>query len=126
MTVSKPWAAKGVALYPPSFSMVGQNQVLKDFAKTDARATHIFNDGAVLPLLGTVVGVPKQEVERLVYGQLPAPVSGAAEAALTESMADALLAHEVAGRGHAFAELFQVHIDERVLANELTRPRFPP
>lgn len=99
-------------------------ELLKDFAKTDARATHIFNDGAVLPLLGTVVGVPKQEVERLVYGQLPAPVSGAAEAALTESMADALLAHEVAGRGHAFAELFQVHIDERVLANELTRPEF--
>ena len=27
MTISKPWAAKGVALYPPSFSMVGQNQV---------------------------------------------------------------------------------------------------
>ena len=27
MTITKPWAAKGVALYPPSFSMVGQNQV---------------------------------------------------------------------------------------------------
>ena len=27
MTISKPWAAKGVALYPPSFCMVGQNQV---------------------------------------------------------------------------------------------------
>ena len=39
-------------------------------------------------------------------------------------MADALLAHEVAGRGHAFAELFQVHINERALANELTRPEF--
>lgn len=99
-------------------------ELLKDFAKTDARATHIFNDSAVLPLLGTVAGVPKQEVERLVYGQLPAPVGGAAKAALTESMADALLAHEVAGRGHAFAELFQVHIDERALANELTRPEF--
>lgn len=97
-------------------------QLLKDFAKTDARATHIFNDGAVLPLLGTVAGVPKQEVERLVYGQLPAPVGGAATSALTEKMADALLAHKVAGRGHAFAELFQVHIDERALANELTRP----
>ncbi len=99
-------------------------ELLKDFAKTDARAAHIFNDGAVLPLLGTVAGVPKQEVERLVYGQLPAPVGGAAKAALTETMADALLAHEVAGRGHAFAELFQVHIDERALANELTRPDF--
>jgi len=97
-------------------------ELLKDFARTDARAEHIFNDGAVLPLLGTVAGIPKQEVERLVYGQLPAPVGGAAKAALTESMADALLAHEVAGRGHAFAQLFQVHVDERALANELTRP----
>ena len=99
-------------------------ELLKDFAKTDARAKHIFNDDAVLPLLGKVTGVPKQEVERLVYGQLPAPVGGAANTALTEEMADALLAHEVAGRGHAFAELFQVHIDERALANELTRPEF--
>lgn len=99
-------------------------ELLKDFAKTDARATHIFNDGAVLPLLGTVTGVPRQEVERLVYGQLPAPVGGAATAALTEAMADALLGHEIAGRGHVFAELFQVHIDERALANELTRPDF--
>lgn len=99
-------------------------ELLKDFAKTEARATHIFNDGAVLPLLGTVEGVPKQEVERLVYGQLPAPVGGAAKAALTESMANALMAHEIAGRGHAFAELFQVHIEERGLANELTRPEF--
>ena len=46
-------------------------ELLKDFAKTDARAKHIFNDDAVLPLLGKVTGVPKQEVERLVYGQLP-------------------------------------------------------
>ena len=96
-------------------------ELLKDFARTDARASHIFNDGAVLPLLGNVAGVPKHDVERLVYGQLPAPVGGAAESALTERMADALLAHEVAGRGRAFAELFQVHIDERTLANELTR-----
>ena len=99
-------------------------QLLKDFAKTDARATHIFSDGAVLPLLGNVTGVPKLEVERLVYGQLPAPVGGAATQALTENMADALLAHEMAGRGRAFAQLFQVHIDERALANELTRPEF--
>jgi hypothetical protein len=99
-------------------------ELLKDFAKTDARAKHIFNDDAVLPLLGTVTGVPKQEVERLVYGQLPAPVGGAAKAALTEEMADALFALEIAGRGNAFAELFQVHIDERALANELTRPEF--
>ncbi|MDY0059829.1 MAG: hypothetical protein RBU45_08475 [Myxococcota bacterium] len=99
-------------------------ELLKDFAKTDARAKNIFNDSTVLPLLGTVAGVPKQEVERLVYGQLPAPVGGAAQAALNESMAEALLEHEVAGRGHAFAELFQVHIDERALANELTRPEF--
>ena len=27
MTILKPWAAKGVALYPPNFCMVGQNQV---------------------------------------------------------------------------------------------------
>lgn len=99
-------------------------QLLKDFAKTDARATHIFSDGAVLPLLGSVTGVSKSEVERLVYGQLPAPVGGAASSALTENMANALLAHEMAGRGRAFAELFQVHIDERALANELTRPEF--
>lgn len=99
-------------------------ELLKDFAKTDARAAHIFNDNVVLPLLGTVAGVPKQEVERLVYGQLPAPVGGAATSALTESMADALLDHEVAGRGHSFAELFQVHIDERALSSEITRPEF--
>jgi hypothetical protein len=99
-------------------------ELLKDFAKTDARAAHIFNDGAVLPLLGTVAGVPKQEVERLLYGQLPAPIGGAAKSALTESMADALLAHEIAGRGHAFAELFQVHIDARTLSQELVGPEF--
>lgn len=99
-------------------------QLLKDFAKTDARATHIFSDGVVLPLVGNVTGVPRTEVERLIYGQLPAPVGGAATSAITERMADALLAHEMAGRGRAFAELFQVHIDERALANELTRPEF--
>ena len=49
-------------------------------------------------------------------------MGGAAASALTEGMADALLAHEIADRGRAFAELFQVHIDERALANELTRP----
>ena len=97
-------------------------ELLRDFAKTDAHAAHIFNDRAVLPVLGNVSGVSKQDVERLVYGQLPSPVGGVAASALTESMADALLAHEVADRGHAFAELFQVHIDERALANELTRP----
>ena len=97
-------------------------ELLRDFAKTDAHAAHIFNDRAVLPLLGNVSGVSKQDVERLVYGQLPAPVGGTAASALTESMADALLAHEVADRGRAFAELFQVHIDERALANEITRP----
>ena len=97
-------------------------ELLRDFARTDARAMHIFDDRAVLPLLGNVDAVPKNEVERLVYGQLPAPVGGAAASALTESMADALLVHEVADRGRAFAELFQVHINERALANELTRP----
>ena len=49
-------------------------ELLRDFARTDAHAPHIFNDRAVLPLLGNVSGVPKQDVERLVYGQLPAPV----------------------------------------------------
>ena len=97
-------------------------ELLRDFAKTDAHAAHIFNDGSVLPLLGNVSGVSKQDVERLVYGQLPAPVGGAAASALTGGMAGALLAHEIADRGRAFAELFQVHIDERALANELTRP----
>ena len=97
-------------------------ELLRDFAKTDAHAAHIFNDRAVLPLLGNVSGVSKQDVERLIYGQLPAPVGGTAASALTEGMADALLAHEVADRGRTFAELFQVHIDERTLANELTRP----
>ena len=97
-------------------------ELLRDFAKTDARAAHIFNDRAVLPLLGSVDAVPKHEVERLVYGQLPAPVGGSAASALTGGMADALLAHEVADRGRAFAELFQVRINERALADELTHP----
>ena len=37
-------------------------------------------------------------------------------------MADSLLPHEIPGRGCAFAELIQIHIDERGLANELTKP----
>lgn len=97
-------------------------ELLREFAKTHGSARHIFNDTAVLPLVGTVEGVPKKDVERLIYGQLPVPVGGPAPAAVTQEMAGALLKHEVAGRGKAFAELIQVHIDERGLANELTKP----
>lgn len=97
-------------------------ELLREFAKTHGSARHIFNDTAVLPLIGNVEGVSKKDVERLIYGQLPVPVSGPSPAALTTAMADALLKHQVAGRGPAFAELIQVHIDERGLANELTKP----
>jgi len=97
-------------------------ELLREFAKTDARAKHIFNDQAVLPLIGSVQGVPKKDIERLIYGQLPAAVGGASSAAFTPPMADGLLKHQIAGRGHAFAELAQIHIDERTLADELTKP----
>ncbi len=97
-------------------------ELLRDFAKTHGSARHIFNDNAVLPLIGNVEGVPKNEVERLIYGQLPIVVGGPSAAAVTPPMADALLEHEIAGRGQAFAELIQVHIAERGLANELMKP----
>lgn len=97
-------------------------ELLRDFARTDARANHIFNDSAVLPLIGSVAGVPKKEIERLIYGQLPVAVGGPSSGSITATMAEALLQHEIAGRGKAFAELAQIHIDERGLANELTRP----
>lgn len=96
-------------------------ELLRDFAKTDARASHIFNDNAVMPLIGKVAGVPQKDVERLVYGQLPVPVGGPSSGAVTGAMAESLLQHEIAGRGKAFAELVQIHIDERGLADELTR-----
>jgi hypothetical protein len=96
--------------------------LIRDFAKTDARAKHIFNDQAVLPLIGNVAGVPKQEIDRLIYGQLPVAVGGTSPAAISPQMTQALLQHEIAGRGLAFAELVQIHIDERTLADELTQP----
>ena len=97
-------------------------ELLREFAKTHGSAKHIFNDTAVLPLVGTVEGVPKKDVERLIYGQLPVPIGGMSPAAVTPGMSEALLKHEVAGRGNTFARLVQVHIDERGLANELTKP----
>ncbi len=98
-------------------------ELLRDFAKTDARSRHIFNDNAVLPLIGTVEGVSKKDVERLVYGQLPLPVGGASAVALSLSTAERLLEHEIAGRGRAFAKLVQIHIEERGLADEITKPQ---
>jgi len=97
-------------------------ELLREFAKTHGSAKHIFNDTAVLPLVGNVEGVPKKDVERLIYGQLPVPIGGMSPAAVTPGMSEALLKHEVAGRGNTFARLVQVHIDERGLANELTKP----
>lgn len=97
-------------------------ELLREFARTHGSASHIFNDTAVLPLVGSVEGVSKADVERLIYGQLPVPVGGTSSASVTSPMADALLTHEIAGRGRAFAKLVQVHIDERGLANEITKP----
>src|SRR5262249_3736533 len=68
-------------------------ELLREFAKTHGSARHIFNDTAVLPLVGNVEGVSKNDVERLIYGQLPVPVGGTSPAALTPAMADALLKH---------------------------------
>ena len=72
----------------------------------------------------TSPGVPSRKSSASSTVSCRLPLAARPAQALTESMADALLAHEVAGRGRAFAELFQVHIDERALANELTRPEF--
>lgn len=97
-------------------------ELLRYFAKTDARSNHIFNDNTVLPLIGSVDGVPKKEIEHLIYGQLPVAVGGSSSRSITAEMAEALLQHEIPGRGMSFAELAQIHIDARSLANELTKP----
>lgn len=98
--------------------------LIRDFARTDASAGHIFNDQAVMPLIGQVQGVPTEIVERLVYGQLPVGVGGASPSSISPVIADALLKHEIAGRGKSFAELALVHIDASRLASELTRPEY--
>lgn len=96
-------------------------QLLRDFAKTAASANHIF-DTNVLPLIGTIEGVSPNDIERLIYGQLPIIVGGASPGSIAPPVAEALLKHEIPDRGHAFAELAQIHIDERGLADELTNP----
>jgi hypothetical protein len=97
-------------------------ELLREFAQTEARAKHIFND-SVLAVIGKVPGVPNEIIHRLVFGQLPMPVGGGT-GSVTEEMGKTLLAHQIPGRGAAFADLQQVHIDERTLATELTRPEF--
>ena len=83
--------------------------------RADAHSTHIFNDRAVLPLLGNRrLEFQSNDVERLVYGQLPAPVGGASESGSHGKHGRGVArSRDRAGRGPAFAELFQVHIDER-------------
>ena len=99
-------------------------ELIRDFAKTDARAGNIFNDNAAMPLIGRVKDVPAEIVERIVYGQLPVGVGGTSSENISPAMADALLEHEIAGRGKTFAGLFMVHIDANTLADELTRPEY--
>jgi len=99
-------------------------QLLKEFAKTNAQATHIVNHSEVLASLGTVAGVPLLDVERIVYGQLPVPVGSADSAALSEGQANVLLCHESPGRGRSFAEMIRIHIDVPSLEAEIVKPEY--
>jgi len=98
--------------------------LIRDFAKTDARAGNIFNDSAVMPLIGKIKDVPQETVERIVYGQLPVGVGGTSPSNISPAFAETLLEHEIAGRGKTFAELSMVHIDASTLASELIRPEY--
>lgn len=98
--------------------------LIRDFAKTDARAGNIFNDNAAMPLIGKIKDVPQETVERIVYGQLPVGVGGTSPANISPAVAETLLEHEIAGRGKTFAELSMVHIDASTLASELIRPEY--
>ena len=88
-------------------------ELLRDFAKTDAHAAHIFNDRPSCRCSGTFLEFRSKTSSVSSTGNCPPRWEELPRRPLTESMADALLAHEVADRGRAFAELFQVHIDER-------------
>lgn len=98
--------------------------LIRDFAKTDARAGNIFNDNAAMPLIGKIKNVPQEIVERIVYGQLPVGVGGTSSTNISPAVAETLLEHEIAGRGKTFAELSMVHIDASTLASELIRPEY--
>ena len=94
-----------------------------DFAKTDARATHIFNDRRVLPFLATspVSRSSKSSASFTVSCRLPL---GARPRKLHGGHGQRVTRTRDGGPRASFAELLQVHIDEGALADELTRPEF--
>ncbi|HBY97762.1 MAG TPA: hypothetical protein DEP84_28110 [Chloroflexi bacterium] len=93
-------------------------QLLEEFARTEARASRVF-DTSGLDLLQGVASVHHDLVNRLVFGQLPVTIG----VDITEAQAEELQRARLPGlESPPFAELIQVHIDAGSLAAELTRP----
>jgi hypothetical protein len=91
-------------------------QLIEEFARSEAQRKWIF-DLSVLSLLNKAGGAPKPVMDRLVFGQLPVPLGD-----VTDAQAAALRKVEIPGRGSAFVELAEIHLDEGVLAAELVQP----
>lgn len=91
-------------------------QLIEEFAHSEAQAKWIF-DLSGLSLLTKASGAPKPVMDQLIFGQLPVPLGN-----LQEAQEAALRKVEIPGRGPAFVELAEIHLDESVLAPELVQP----
>ncbi|QTA78418.1 Uncharacterized protein dnl_06390 [Desulfonema limicola] len=100
---------KGAKL-PPSWKLI------EEYAKAEARGNEIFD----LSILKTLTGLPEDIQGQLIFGQLPVEISPDIDPAVT----DKLISANVPGIGPAFARLFQVHMDEATLANEIVKPEY--
>lgn len=93
-------------------------QLLEEFAQSEARAKWIF-DLSVLSLLKGIQGAPKHAISRLVFGQLPVSLEDGFSAAEIKALQQVTVPGIA---GPAFVDLVEVHLDERTLGDELTRP----
>lgn len=91
-------------------------RLIEEFAHSEAQAKWIF-DLSVLSLLNKTSLAAKPVMDRLIFGHLPVPMEE-----LQEAQTAALRKVEIPGRGPAFVELAEIHLDESVLAAELVQP----
>lgn len=91
-------------------------QLIEEFARSEAQAKWIF-DLSVLNLLNRPASAPRPVMDRLIFGQLPVSAAD-----LSDSQVAALRKVEIPGKGPAFVELAEIHLDENVLASELVKP----
>lgn len=94
-------------------------QLIEEFAQSEPRAQWIF-DLSVRDLLRGAKGIPRDILNRLLFGQLPILLVGEA---LEEAQVEAARNVTIPGMGGpVFADLVEVHLDVSTLATELVRP----